>query len=155
MVSDCGQLAGLFNDAYLDATAVCIDGGESIGSCLGSSRAAVTRSTAHEAFATALCDNCAFGVSGCKDKLFADDDSELALAGALIDPLGDDLLTELTDKCASGGLTCLPQFPSCAQGVLAERIPTETAECLVTQLVGGSSPSTCDVGSDTESESSG
>ena len=153
MVSDCGQIAGLFNDAYLDAAAVCVDGGEGVGTCLGSSRSAVTRSAAHEAFADALCENCALGVSGCKDKLFASDDSELAVAGALIDPLGDALVTKLTEECASGGLTCLPKFPSCAQGVLAEQIPTETAECLVTQLIGGGAPSACGSPSDTGSES--
>ncbi|HET6584557.1 MAG TPA: hypothetical protein VFG69_13940, partial [Nannocystaceae bacterium] len=93
--------------------------------------------SAHRAFASAFCSNCALGVSGCEDTLFDTEESDLAVAGAIITPLGDALVQKLQDECTSG-LTCLATFSSCAQGVLAqEAIPTDTLQCVIDGWVSG------------------
>ncbi len=152
LVTDCAGVAGLFNDSLLSAAATCVEEGGSPLGCVVDSRAAVQRSAAHDAFASAFCSECAFGVSGCEETLFGDgDDDELAIAGALITPLGDALVSELQNECASG-LTCLATFTSCAQEVLARQaLPTETLTCVVDQLLSGegSTGSTCVAGTDT------
>jgi hypothetical protein len=138
LVTDCAGVAGLFNDSLLDAAATCVEmGGNPLG-CVVDSRESVQRSAAHDAFAAAFCSECALGISGCEETLFGDgDNDELAIAGALITPLGDALVTELTNECASG-LTCLATFSSCAQEVLARQaLPTDTLTCVVEQLTSG------------------
>jgi hypothetical protein len=138
LVTDCAGVAGLFNDSLLTAATSCVeDGGNPLG-CVVDARDAVQPSAAHDAFASAFCSECALGVSGCEETLFGSgDDDDLAVAGAVITPLGDALVTELQNECTSG-FTCLATFSSCAQEVLARQaLPTETATCIVEQLVSG------------------
>jgi hypothetical protein len=138
----------LFNDSLLVAATACVEGGGDPLGCVVDARDEVQRSAAHDAFAAAFCSECAFGVSGCEETLFGSgDDADLAIAGALITPLGDPLVTELQNECASG-LTCLATFSSCAQEVLARQaLPTETVTCVVEQLTagGGSSGGACEM----------
>jgi hypothetical protein len=123
------------------------------------SRESVQRSAAHDAFASAFCSECGFGISGCEETLFGTGgDDDLAIVGALITPLGDALVTELQNECASG-LTCLATFSTCAQEVLARQaLPTETLTCVVEQLTtggGGSGGASCGAAGDESDSESG
>jgi hypothetical protein len=137
ILSDCASVTSMLNDAYVDESASCVESGGGALECLVDSRAAVAPSSAHQAFATAFCDNCGLGIDGCQETLFDTENSELAVAGAIILPLGDSLVQKLQDECTSG-FTCLATFSSCAQGVLAEEaIPTETLQCVLDGWISG------------------
>lgn len=138
ILTDCSGVTSLLNDAYVDESATCVESGGGALECLVDSRGAVAPSSAHQAFATAFCDNCGLGIDGCQETLFDTENSDLAVAGAIILPLGDSLVKKLQDECTSG-LTCLATFSSCAQGVLAqEAIPTETLQCVLDGWISGS-----------------
>jgi hypothetical protein len=137
ILTDCGSVTALLNDAYVDESANCVEAGGTALGCLVESRAAVAPSSAHQAFASAFCSNCGLGISGCEETLFDTAESDLAIAGAIILPLGDSLVGKLQEECTSG-LTCLATFSTCAQGVLAqEAIPTETLTCVLDGWISG------------------
>lgn len=137
ILTDCSGVTSMLNDAYVDESANCVESGGTALGCLVESRSAVAPSSAHQAFASAFCSNCALGVSGCEETLFDTEESDLAVAGAIILPLGDALVQKLQDECTSG-FTCLATFSSCAQGVLAqEAIPTDTLQCVIDGWVSG------------------
>jgi hypothetical protein len=144
VMTDCAGVTAMLNDAYVGEAATCVESGGGGLDCLIDARDAVAPSSAHQAFASSFCANCAFGVDGCETTLFDTAESDLAVAGAIILPLGDALVKKLQDECTSG-LTCLATFSSCAQGVLAqEAVPTETLTCVVDGWVSGSADaSTC------------
>ncbi len=58
----------------------------------------------------------------------------------MILPLGDGLVAQLETECATASaLTCVANFSTCAQGVLAKNVvPTESAKCLLDTLINGS-----------------
>ncbi|MEZ4222271.1 MAG: hypothetical protein R3B13_15145 [Polyangiaceae bacterium] len=143
MVADCAGLVGLLSDNYLTATKSCLDGGGSPGSCLSTSFQGLTPTAAHQSFATTFCGQCLNGlVPSCEQLFFAQGSTipdELKVAGALILPLGDGLVTQIEQECATANaLTCAAQFASCAQGVLAKQaLPQNTLQCLVDGLIKG------------------
>ena len=147
ILTDCAGVTALLNDAYVGEAATCVESGGGALECLVDSRSAVAPSAAHQAFAASFCDNCALGVDGCEETLFDTAESDLAVAGAIILPLGDSLVQRLQDECTSG-LTCLATFTSCAQGVLAEEaIPTDTLQCVVDGWISGDAgATTCGAG---------
>lgn len=148
ILGDCSSVTALLNDAYVDESANCVEAGGSALGCLVESRAAVAPSSAHQAFASAFCQNCGLGISGCEETLFDTAESDVAIAGKIILPLGDALVGKLQDECTSG-LTCLATFSTCAQGVLAEQaIPTETLQCVLDGWISGTAEDTmCEMGS--------
>jgi hypothetical protein len=135
LVGDCGEVVAVLSDSYIQAATACIEAGGGPLGCLGSSLGAAEPSAAHQAFASQFCSSCAFGVTGCEGLFFSQGEgSEVAVAGALVLPFGDDVVNELATECASG-ITCLATFTSCAQGVLASRaIPDQTLGCVVDSL---------------------
>jgi len=142
ILTDCSGVTAILNDAYVDESANCVEAGGSALGCLVESRAAVAPSSAHQAFASAFCQNCGLGISGCEETLFDTAESDLAIAGAIILPLGDSLVGKLQSECTSG-LTCLATFSTCAQGVLAqEAIPTETLQCVLDGWISGNADET-------------
>jgi hypothetical protein len=142
ILADCGSVTALLNDAYVDESANCVEAGGSALGCLVESRGAVAASSAHQSFASAFCQNCGFGISGCEEALFDTAESDVAVAGAIILPLGDSLVGKLQEECTSSP-TCLATFTSCAQGVLAqEAIPTETLQCVLDGWISGNAEET-------------
>ena len=137
ILTDCSGVTSMLNDAYVDESANCVEAGGTALGCLVESRDAVAPSSAHQSFASAFCENCGLGISGCEETLFDTADSDVAIAGKIILPLGDALVGKLQKECTSG-LTCLATFTSCAQGVLAkEAIPTETLQCVLDGWISG------------------
>jgi hypothetical protein len=122
---------------------------------LASSLTGLTPTEAHKKFAATFCSKCTGGViPSCEQLFFAPGDQvpeELRVAGKVILPLSDGLTAQLETECASANpLTCVANFSSCAQGVLANNaLPTETGKCLLDALISGSSTtgsSSCDAG---------
>jgi hypothetical protein len=131
LLADCADVTGMLNDGYLLAAATCMTEGNAPMKCLTDSLGAIEASSAHHDLAKKVCDECAFGLDGCEDAFFAEGDGETQLVGKLVLPFGDSLVNEIAAECAQG-LTCIPQFPTCVQGILAERaLPTETLACLI------------------------
>ena len=129
--ADCSEVAGVLADSYLRAAAGCIEEGAQPVGCLASSLGAIEPSAAHREFASAFCSDCAMGIPGCEDLVFGGGEGDVQAVGKLLLPLGDSLVHEVIESCM-GGLTCLPKFPSCVQGVLAKRaIPDQTLACLI------------------------
>lgn len=134
LLSDCGTVAGVLNDVYLDAAASCTEAGGAPVDCLASEVDALAPSDAHRSLAAAFCSECALGVSGCEDLFFGGGDDDTALAGAVVVPLSDGLVQAIESECASG-LTCAATFVGCAQQqIVAYGVPTETVECLVDRV---------------------
>ncbi|WAS90814.1 hypothetical protein [Nannocystis punicea] len=138
MIADCASVVGLVSDGFLRSASDCIQAGGSPFSCLAGAIGGLAPSPAHEAFVAQFCDECAFGVGGCEDVLLGRSEGppELAVASALVLPLGDSLVDALRAECATG-LGCLATFPNCAQKVLAQQvIPEQTLQCLLDSLSG-------------------
>jgi hypothetical protein len=134
LLSDCGTVAGVLNDSYLDAAATCTEAGGAPVDCLVSEVDTLAPSDAHRSLAAAFCSECALGVSGCEDLFFGGGEDDTALAGAIVVPLSDGLVQTIEAECASG-LTCAATFVSCAQEqIVAYGLPTETATCLVERV---------------------
>ncbi len=136
LVDDCAGVAGLLSEPLLIAAADCIDGGMAPLDCLVSAVETLAPTASHEAFAEQFCSECLFGLPGCESSFYGGDDSDDAgLAGALILPLGDELVDAIASECASG-LSCAT-FPTCAQGVLAgQAIPEATLGCILDSFTG-------------------
>ncbi len=145
MVADCASVVDLLSEPYLNAVRSCIESGGSPAGCFASSLSGLTPSAAQKSFATTFCDQCAGGVvPGCEGVFFSASSTvpdELKLAGKLILPMSDSLVSALESECATANpLTCTAQFSSCFQQVVAKRaVPTETAKCLVDGLINGDS----------------
>ena len=138
MIEDCASVVGLVSDGFLRTASDCIQAGGSPFTCLAGAIQGLAPSAAHEAFVAQFCDECAFGVGGCEDVLLGRSEGppELAVASALVLPLGDSLVDALRAECATG-LGCLATFPQCAQKVLAQQvIPENTLQCLLDSLSG-------------------
>jgi hypothetical protein len=152
MVADCAKVVGLLSESMLAKTRDCMKAGGAPTTCLSGSITGLTPSEAQKKFATTFCDKCTGGaVPSCEQLFFASGDQvpeKLKIAGKVILPLGDTLVSQLETECATASVfTCVPNFSTCAQGVLAKAsLPTETAKCLLDTLISGSSsttPSTC------------
>lgn len=140
LLADCADVTGMLNDGYLVAAAACMTEGNAPTKCLTESLDALSASSAHHGLAKKVCDECAFGVDGCEDAFFSEGDGETQLVGKLVLPFGDSLVNEIADECAKG-LTCIPELPSCVQGILAERaLPTETLQCLISPPASDDTP---------------
>lgn len=134
LLSDCGTVAGVLNDGYLEAAAVCTEAGAAPVDCLVSEVDTLAPSDAHRSLAATFCSECALGISGCEDVFFGGGEDDTALAGAIVVPLSDGLVETIETECASG-LTCAATFVSCAQEqIVAYGLPTETATCLVQRV---------------------
>ena len=68
---DCSSITGLLNDAFLGATADCINAGGDPTICLKETLGKITPTAAQESFAASFCQNCALGTPGCKDAFFS------------------------------------------------------------------------------------
>ncbi len=150
LVRDCASVVDMMSENYLFTTKGCLESGGSPASCLASSFKGLTPSQAHQSFAKTFCGECLGGVVPACDALFFGQGGsipdELKVAGALILPLGDGLVSQIESECArKNPLTCAAQFSSCAQGVLAtQALPQDTLACLVDGLVNGdTSGKTC------------
>jgi len=143
MVADCASVVDLLSAPYLTAVRTCIEAGGSPAGCMASSFSGLTPSAAQTSFASTFCNECAGGViPGCEGVFFDSNSSvpdELKVAGALILPMSDSLVSELENECAKANpLTCTAQFSSCFPQVIAGgAVPTETASCLVDSLLNG------------------
>jgi hypothetical protein len=134
LLADCGTVAGVLNDAYLEAAATCTEAGGAPVDCLASEVDALAPSQAHRSLASAFCSECALGVSGCEDLFFGGGEDDTALAGAIVVPLSDDLAATIQGECASG-LTCAATFVNCAQEqIVSYGLPTETVKCLIDRV---------------------
>ncbi|UJR87294.1 Hypothetical protein I5071_860 (plasmid) [Sandaracinus amylolyticus] len=140
LMADCSALTGLVNEPFLSAAASCVREGRPPAECAVESTRALAPTDAHRSFASAFCENCAFGVSGCTELLAGaegEGDERLRAVRSVVAPLGEPLIAKLEAECTSGRATCAAGFPSCAQRVLvAEALPTETVRCLMDQLLG-------------------
>ncbi len=143
LVADCAGVVDMLSEQYLVTTKGCLDGGGSPSGCLASSFKGLTPSSAHQSFAKTFCGDCLGGVvPACEDLFFGQGGSipdDLKVAGALILPLGDGLVSQIEQECATASpLTCAAKFSSCAQGVLAQQaLPADTLKCLVDGLIEG------------------
>jgi hypothetical protein len=146
IVDDCIDVVSLLSDDLVEHTATCVDTGAPLLECLPYALFTLTPSDAHREFAAAFCSKCqpAPFVSNCEEIILgnaegnADDDGALvSVARSIVFALGDELVRDITAECVSG-LTCLVEFPSCAQEVLVKHlVPEETAYCLVSTLIAG------------------
>jgi hypothetical protein len=116
---ECEAIVGILNPAYLDAVAVCLDEGADPLGCLGEALLALEPALAHLTLAEAFCEECALDVPGCEDLFFVD--GEASGLGVLTLPFSEEVIAEVTAECTDG-LTCAIDFPSCAKGVLEERL---------------------------------
>jgi hypothetical protein len=142
LAGDCADIVGVLGDPFLTRWRSCLDEGGNVGTCAVDAGKAAEITETQRAFGQSFCDHCALGVPGCVDVLFGGANPELAPVAAVIAPLSDDVVEEITAECTQG-LTCLATFSNCVQGVLAKRaLPEKTMLCLVDQL-SGTAPDTC------------
>ena len=144
LVADCADVVDVLSEPFLESTRACVeDKAGSPTGCLVKGLAGLTPTAAHKNLASAFCSTCAFGAPGCESAFFSADGSENALGTAIL-PLSDDVVAEIAGECASG-VTCAATFVNCTQGVLTKRaLPTETAKCVVENLVAGGQGASCD-----------
>ena len=139
LLADCADLAAMLSDPYLEAAADCIDAGGVPQDCFVDALSSLAPTQAHNDFGAKFCAECLFGLPGCEETLFGAGDGDQAIARALILPLGDNLVNQIADECASG-LSCAT-FPSCVQGVLAQQaLPENTLQCVIDSLTGNIPP---------------
>lgn len=146
LVADCASIVDILSQPFLASVRQCLEDGGAPASCFASGLSSLSPSSAHVSLVGKFCQDCALGVSGCED----------SPPMKAILPFSDDLAVALEDQCTSG-LTCGAEFPSCAQGVLAQNaLPSATAECLFESLLAGSgSTPSCGSGGSGGSSGSG
>ena len=148
LLDDCADVSSAVSDSFLGTATTCLEHGGTPTGCFFSGLESLQATQAHHRLASSFCAECAFGVPGCEELFFSPEgDSGI---GALLLPFGDDLITEVTDRCAVG-LGCAATFVSCAEQVIIERaIPENTMMCLlqnVTNAAAFSAPTECNLAS--------
>ena len=123
----------MLSDPYLQAINACLAGGDAPGVCVVSVTLDLEPTAAHRELASAYCDECLFGLSGCEDVFYFGEEDQLGL-GAIALPFSDAVLREIKDECTEG-LTCSVDLPACAQDVLLKHlVPEKTILCLINPL---------------------
>src|SRR5262249_41552835 len=134
IASACSSMTAIFSDTYVDALALCTDGGEAPLSCLSTARKGLEPTDAHSAFAQRFCDNCAPSDSSCPNTFFQDPAHHAT--AALVMPLSPALLDEIGSTCAMGA-ACATSFKSCTEKIIASKgIPSKAVTCAVDAWTG-------------------
>jgi hypothetical protein len=130
LAAACSSLEGLWSPSYLAAIGDCVRDGHSPMTCIFLALGELEPTPAHHELATRFCDECAFGVPGCEEIFYFDDDEPIGL-GVVALPLSDQVVLEIAEQC-TGGLTCSVELPSCARGVIEGHLATAgVLECLL------------------------